>query len=117
MYEKKLKIISVIGARPQFIKASPIELTFSKSPQVEFYSIHTCQHYDTNKSDIFFNQLKLNQPNKTLENGCNTIVFDDLNEIKTILKTENLHFDNSLYGTANASKIIAERIIDFTPKA
>jgi UDP-GlcNAc3NAcA epimerase len=69
MNDKKLKIISVIGARPQFIKASPIELAFSKYPQVEFYSIHTGQHYDTNMSEIFFNQLKLKQPYKTLESG------------------------------------------------
>jgi UDP-GlcNAc3NAcA epimerase len=65
----KLKIISIIGARPQFIKASPIELAFSKCPNVDFYSIHTGQHYDTNMSEIFFNQLKLKQPYKTLESG------------------------------------------------
>lgn len=61
MHERKLKIISIIGARPQFIKASPIELAFSKYHDVDFYSIHTGQHYDTNMSEIFFNQLKLKQ--------------------------------------------------------
>ena len=61
----KLKIISIIGARPQFIKASPIELAFSKYPDVDFYSIHTGQHYDTNMSEIFFNQLKLKQVKMT----------------------------------------------------
>ncbi|MDP2175045.1 MAG: UDP-N-acetylglucosamine 2-epimerase (non-hydrolyzing) [Bacteroidota bacterium] len=69
MKKKTYKIISVIGARPQFIKASPIELAFSKFENVEFYSIHTGQHYDENMSQIFFNQLNLKKPYKTLESG------------------------------------------------
>lgn len=57
-----MKIASVIGARPQFIKAAPIELALSKVLGLSHYSIHTGQHYDRNMSDVFFDQLGLVQP-------------------------------------------------------
>lgn len=70
MTDKKEKIIvSVIGARPQFIKAAPIEMAFSKFDNIKFYSIHTGQHYDQNMSEVFFDQLKLNKPYIQLQSG------------------------------------------------
>ncbi|GGR53950.1 UDP-N-acetyl glucosamine 2-epimerase [Deinococcus seoulensis] len=56
-----MKIITVIGARPQFIKAS----AFSKSAKVSGISeilVHTGQHYDKNMSDIFFDELGIPTP-------------------------------------------------------
>jgi len=67
--EKEKIIVSVIGARPQFIKAAPIEMAFSKFDNIKFYSIHTGQHYDQNMSNIFFDQLKLNNPWIQLRSG------------------------------------------------
>jgi UDP-N-acetylglucosamine 2-epimerase len=53
------KVISVVGARPQFIKAAPLEMVFREIPDFEFISIHTGQHYDENMSQVFFNDFGL----------------------------------------------------------
>lgn len=62
-------IVSVIGARPQFIKAAPIELALAKREWITHYSVHTGQHYDKNMSDIFFDELGLSKPYVNLQVG------------------------------------------------
>ncbi|RPE13237.1 UDP-N-acetylglucosamine 2-epimerase (non-hydrolyzing) [Chitinophaga lutea] len=54
------KIISIIGARPQFIKHAPIQLALERVAISR--TIHTGQHFDENMSDIFFKELKMNPP-------------------------------------------------------
>jgi len=54
------KIISIIGARPQFIKHAPMQLELQK--HFNAMTIHTGQHYDKNMSDVFFNELGMAQP-------------------------------------------------------
>lgn len=54
------KIISVVGARPQFIKHTPVQLELQK--HFDAITIHTGQHYDADMSDIFFNELKIPKP-------------------------------------------------------
>lgn len=61
------KIISVIGARPQFIKYAPLSLAFQG--KFEDISIHTGQHYDKEMSDIFFQELNIPEPKYMLEVG------------------------------------------------
>jgi len=46
-----MKIILIVGARPQFIKHFPLEIALAKMLNV--VTIHTGQHYDSNMSDIF----------------------------------------------------------------
>lgn len=62
-----MKIITIIGARPQFIK----HFSFEKAckGKLELITIHTGQHYDANMSDVFFDQLKMNNPNYMLHVG------------------------------------------------
>ncbi len=62
--KRKLKIISVVGARPQFIKLSPLDLELKKS--FTHFIVHTGQHKDFEMSDIFFKQLKISKPNINL---------------------------------------------------
>lgn len=57
-----MKIISVVGARPNFMKIAPLHRAFSIHPKIESKIVHTGQHYDEKMSDIFFNQLGLPKP-------------------------------------------------------
>jgi len=56
-----MKIVTVVGARPQFIKAAPVSREFSKAGIKEAL-VHTGQHFDENMSDIFFNQMNIPRP-------------------------------------------------------
>lgn len=57
-----MKILSVVGARPNFMKIAPLHRAFSKHPKITSKIVHTGQHYDEKMSDIFFNQLGLPKP-------------------------------------------------------
>lgn len=61
------KVAIIIGARPQFIKHAALEVEFKD--YFEAITIHTGQHYDQKMSDIFFNELKINQPTYMLNIG------------------------------------------------
>ena len=65
-----MKIISVVGARPNFMKVAPIHKAFQKyNKKITHLICHTGQHYDANMSDIFFNQLGLPKPDYFLGIG------------------------------------------------
>jgi len=52
------KIVTIVGARPQFIKAAAVSREILKHPgQLEEVMVHTGQHYDTNMSQVFFDEL------------------------------------------------------------
>lgn len=56
------KILSIIGARPQFIKASVVSRAIQNAAGLEETILHTGQHFDANMSEIFFNQLGIPRP-------------------------------------------------------
>jgi UDP-GlcNAc3NAcA epimerase len=61
------KIISIVGARPQFVKASTISKVFARySNQFDELIVHTGQHFDPNMSEIFFKQLSMPTPKYNL---------------------------------------------------
>lgn len=61
------KIISIVGARPQFIKHAPMQLQLQKYYQA--LTIHTGQHYDSNMSAVFFDELKMPKPDFLFDIG------------------------------------------------
>jgi UDP-GlcNAc3NAcA epimerase len=62
-----LKIITVIGARPQFIKAAALSRVFAKYPgKVKELIVHTGQHFDANMSEIFFTEMDIPIPDYNL---------------------------------------------------
>ena len=63
-----MKIVTIVGARPQFIKAAPLSIQFLKNG-IEEVIIHTGQHYDKNMSDIFFDELSVPKPKYILQAG------------------------------------------------
>jgi len=67
-----MKIVTIIGARPQFIKAAALSREFKKHNQIKEIIIHTGQHFDNNMSDIFFEQMDIPKPDYNLNiNGLN----------------------------------------------
>ncbi|MCE5286398.1 MAG: UDP-N-acetylglucosamine 2-epimerase (non-hydrolyzing) [Pelosinus sp.] len=68
-----MKIITVIGARPQFVKAAVVSRAIDKynqsDKQIEEVIVHTGQHYDANMSDVFFEEMKIPKPHYNLHIG------------------------------------------------
>ncbi|HRY31802.1 MAG TPA: UDP-N-acetylglucosamine 2-epimerase (non-hydrolyzing) [Bacteroidales bacterium] len=66
-----IKIITVIGARPQIIKASAVSRAIRRhfSLYIQEVIVHTGQHYDENMSEVFFRQLDVPEPDYNLEVG------------------------------------------------
>lgn len=62
-----MKIVTIIGARPQFIKAGSVSREIAKHDDIEEVIVHTGQHYDTNMSDIFFDEMKIPKPDYNLD--------------------------------------------------
>lgn len=59
---KPKKIVTVIGARPQFIKASAVSAVVAEYDQLREIVVHTGQHFDANMSDVFFAELGIMPP-------------------------------------------------------
>lgn len=62
-----MKILTIVGARPQFIKAAAVSRVFKKVNEVEEVIVHTGQHFDKNMSDIFFTEMQIPQPDYHLD--------------------------------------------------
>lgn len=61
------KIVTVLGARPQFIKASVVSHAIAQSPGLTEVVVHTGQHFDANMSDVFFAELGMSKPDYFLD--------------------------------------------------
>jgi UDP-GlcNAc3NAcA epimerase len=57
-----MKIFTIVGARPQFVKAAVVSREFAKHAQIQEFIIHTGQHFDENMSAIFFNEMEIPKP-------------------------------------------------------
>jgi UDP-GlcNAc3NAcA epimerase len=69
-----MKVVSIVGARPQFIKIAPLSRSFdhfnsTAGAGIENIIVHTGQHYDSEMSDIFFDELEIPQPTINLGVG------------------------------------------------
>ena len=62
-----MKIVTVVGARPQFIKAAAVSRVLREKH--EELLLHTGQHYDGNMSDVFFEELRIPKPDRNLGVG------------------------------------------------
>ena len=67
-----MKILTVVGARPQFIKAAAVSRQIAARTGMQEVLLHTGQHYDDNMSDLFFRQLEIPTPGYHLGIGSGT---------------------------------------------
>jgi len=68
---KKLKILNIVGARPQIIKASAISRAIAGefAGEIDEVVVHTGQHYDRELSAVFFDELEIRMPDHNLQVG------------------------------------------------
>lgn len=92
MIQKKYKILTVVGARPQFIKAAPLSKAIAQSDNLTEILVHTGQHYDYSLSQQFFNELGLPTPQYNLEIGSGRHAYQMgqiLIKLDAVLEKEN----------------------------
>jgi len=82
-----MKILSVVGTRPNFIKSAALIEEIKKHSEVDHTLIHTGQHYDEKMSNLFFNELEIPKPDINLGIGSSTHE-NVMEEMKTKLKNE-----------------------------
>jgi len=105
-----LKIITILGARPQFIKAATVSRAIREhnakgSNSIKEIIVHTGQHYDANMSDVFFEEMDIPRPEHRLEcgglgHGAMTGLM--LEKIESILDTETPDWV-LVYGDTNST--------------
>lgn len=64
-----MKLVTVVGARPQFIKAATVSRVLRDSADITETLVHTGQHYDHGMSDVFFEELDIPHPTYNLGIG------------------------------------------------
>ncbi|MDA7946887.1 MAG: UDP-N-acetylglucosamine 2-epimerase (non-hydrolyzing) [Hyphomicrobiaceae bacterium] len=99
------RILSVVGARPQFIKAAALSRVFLEAPDFEEVLVHTGQHFDDNMSAVFFEELAIPKPGYNLDihgGGHGQMTGRMLEAIETVVEQEKL--DSVLvYGDTNST--------------
>jgi len=111
-----MKVATIIGARPQFIKAAVVSRAFREHrPDVREIIVHTGQHFDANMSDVFFDELDIPRPDHHLGIGGGTHGQNTgrmIEAIETVLLKERPDWvlvygdtDSTLAGTLAAVKL------------
>lgn len=100
-----IKIVTIVGARPQFIKAAAVSRQFSKHKEIQEVIVHTGQHFDKNMSDVFFEEMQIPHPNYNLNiHGLShgAMTGQMLEGIEKILLKEKPYFV-LVYGDTNST--------------
>ncbi len=100
-----MKIITIIGARPQFIKAAALNRVLRQRNDIKEILVHTGQHFDTNMSEVFFRELEIPKPDYNL--GISTLSHGAMTG-RMLEKTEQVLLDEQpdmvlVYGDTNST--------------
>lgn len=107
-----MKLLTIIGARPQFIKAAALSRTILSyfNQEISEYILHTGQHYDPNMSDIFFEELNIPKPhfhfdfNNVATKDAHNQMVDEIRKVIQQLKPDMV----LVYGDTNSTLAGAE---------
>ena len=100
-----MKILTIIGARPQFIKAATVSRALANHHEIKEIIVHTGQHFDANMSDVFFDQLEIPLPKHNLhiaDLGHGAMTGRMLEGIELIIQKEQPHW-LLVYGDTNST--------------
>lgn len=100
-----MKIVTVIGARPQFIKAAVVSRAIAAHKDIKEVIVHTGQHFDANMSDIFFEEMCIPKPDYNLNvNGLGhgAMTGQMLEKIEAVLLQEKPDWV-MVYGDTNST--------------
>ena len=110
-----IKIVTILGARPQFIKAGSVSREFAKREGIKEVIVHTGQHYDSNMSDVFFDEMRIPKPDYFLGIGGKShgaMTGQMIEKIENILQHESPDWvlvygdtNSTLAGALAASKL------------
>lgn len=106
---KKYHVITVVGARPQFVKAAALSRAILKSSELRETIVHSGQHYDANLSGDFFAELDIPVPKYNLEIGSvshNVLIGQFLIKFDAILEEEKPDMV-IVYGDTNTTSAAA----------
>ena len=100
-----MKIVTILGARPQFIKAGTVSREISRHTEIKEIIVHTGQHFDKNMSDVFFEEMKIPKPDYNLNiNGLGhgAMTGQMLEKIEEVLLKEKPEWV-MVYGDTNST--------------
>lgn len=100
-----MKLLTIIGARPQFIKAATVSRVIAGRGDITEILVHTGQHYDANMSDIFFEEMRIPKPAHHLGiggGGHGQMTGRQLEAIEQVLLAEKPDFV-LVYGDTNST--------------
>jgi UDP-N-acetylglucosamine 2-epimerase (non-hydrolysing) len=111
-----MKVLHIVGARPNFMKAAPVIAALKDCNGVLQKVLHTGQHYDPNMSEVFFNQLQMPKPDINLEVGSGSHA---LQTAKIMMRIENVLSEQKpklvlVYGDVNstvAATIVCSKLL------
>src|SRR6478736_6513949 len=105
------KFLTVIGTRPNIIKITQFKKVAKKFPSVDVKLVHTGQHYSKNMSDVFFDELGLEQPDFKLAIEANSVVSQFVQIMTGLEKTVNEYKPDYMIVVGDVNSTLAAALV------
>ena len=106
MSDRAIRTVSIVGARPQFVKLSPVSRAMTRGrSRIDDRIVHTGQHYDDAMSRVFFEELELPQPAVNLGIGSGPQGWQTGRMLEAIEAYESTNHDIELCTWAKAPTV------------